>query len=219
MDDGYRRTMDTVSASDAATLQFYQTNARSYLEARPATASPDLLAFLPRLKAGSSILELGCGGGDDALAIERLGFRVDATDGVAAMAAIAGRRLARGARVLRFDQLDATDRFDAVVACASLLHVPAAELSAVIGRVWRALKPAGWHFASFKTAASPGRDRFGRYYNYPDEARAHEMYRSAGQWAALAFDSYEGAGCCSEPARWLTVIAQKDGRATGGIAT
>lgn len=199
----------STSAADANTLAFYQANARSYVGARPDEVSPDLLAFLPRLPAAAHILELGCGSGADALAMQRLGHRVYATDGVPAMAAIAGERLSGGARVMRFDQLDAKEAYDAVVACASLLHVPADELPAVLRRVWRGLKPGGWHFASFKTGAEAGWDRHGRYYNYPDESAAEAAYTSAGAWAELVFDTYEGVGYFSELARWLTVTARK----------
>lgn len=205
----YKPNMDVTPAFDASTLEFYEANARSYVESRPEDISPDLMAFLPRLKAGSLILELGCGSGHDAFAMEKLGFRVDATDGVAAMAAIANERLARGARLMRFDQLYAENEYDAVVACASLLHVPANEMPTVLSSLWKALKPGGWHFASFKTGSSSGWDKHGRYYNYLDQGSAEKLYRSVGPWSELIFDGYEGVGYFSEPSRWLTVAAQK----------
>lgn len=127
------------------------------------------------------------------------------------MAAIASKRLLHGARTMRFDQLDATAEYDAIVACASLLHVPASELPAILRRIRCALKPEGWHFASFKTGGQPGRDKHGRYYNYLDRDGVEAAYRSAGHWAKLAYDTYDGVGYFSEPARWLTVTAQTTG--------
>jgi len=167
------------------------------------------MAFLRRLKPGASILELGCGSGLDAAEMERLGFQVDATDGSAAMAAIASERLGRTIPVLRFDELDVVERYDAVVACASLLHVPIDGLPDVLRRVWSSLKPGGWHFASFKTDGSAARDEHGRYYNYLDRAGAETAYRCAGDWSAMHFENYQGAGHFSSPARWLTIAAQK----------
>jgi len=196
---------------DAQTLEFYDKNARSYVAARSAGVSPDLMAFLLRLKAGASILELGCGDGHDASEMERLGFSVEPTDGSAAMAAIASDRLGREVQVLRFEELDATRRYDAVVACASLLHVPAEGLPAVLKRIWEALKPGGWHFASFKTAGQASYDEHGRYYNYLDRTGAEVAYCSAGQWDAMHFETYEGTGFFNAPAIWLTVEAQKPG--------
>jgi len=141
--------------------------------------------------------------------MEKLGFRVDATDGVTAMAAIANKRLAHGARVMRFDELEANNEFDAVVACASLLHVPESGLPDVLGRIWKALKSGGWHFASFKTGGAPGWDEHQRYYNYLDHTVAGEIYRSSGPWTELIFDEYDGVGYFSAPSRWLTVVARK----------
>ena len=194
---------------DAETLRFYDENARSYVGARPEGVSPDLLAFLPRLKPGASILELGCGSGIDASEMERLGFQVHATDGSAAMATIASERLGRRVQVLRFENLDATERYDAIVACASLLHVPLSGVPSILRRIWNALKPGGWHFASFKTDGPVTRDEHGRYYNYLDQDGAETAYRSAGTWQAIGFENYDGVGYFSSPARWLTVTAQK----------
>lgn len=203
--------MATSTSADASTLEFYQTNALAYVGARPDEVSSDLVEFLARIPQDALILELGCGSGTDALEMERLGYRVDATDGAEAMVAIASARLTNGARVMRFDQLDAIDAFDAVVACASLLHVPSEELSAVLRRIWCALKPGSWHFASFKTDGMPGRDKHGRYYNYPDQETASAAYRSAGHWSELAFETHQGVGYFSEPSQWLTVTARKAG--------
>lgn len=195
--------------SDAETLQFYDDNARSYVAARPHELSSRLMAFLPRLQAGAVILELGCGSGNNAAEMERLGFRVEATDGSASMAAIASETLGRQVKVLRFGDLSALDKYDAVVACASLLHVPREGLPQVLRRIWTSLKPGGWHFASFKTGGRPAHDEHGRYYNYPDRAFAEAAYHSAGGWQSMCFESYDGVGYFSAPARWLTVTVQK----------
>ena len=197
------------SLGDTETLYFYQANARSYVAARPEELSSDLLGFLHRLGTGASILELGCGSGLDAAEMERLGFSVVPTDGSPSMAAIASERLGRKVEVLRFEYLNAIERYDAVVACASLLHVPLAGLPEVLRRIWSGLKPGGWHFASFKTDGQATRDSHGRYYNYLDRAAAAAAYAEAGIWQTILFENYDGVGHFSAPARWLTVTAQK----------
>lgn len=199
------------AAQDQATLDFYSDNAETYVGKRPPLIAAGLAAFLPRLAPGAAVLELGCGSGVDAAAMAQLGFAVDATDGTAAMVDIANQRLARPARVLRFDELAAVAQYDAVVACASLLHVPAAALPPVLARIWTALKPGGWHFASFKTGAAPGWDAHGRYYNQPSQADAARCYGQAGPWSVLEFAQYDGVGYFSAPTRWLTVTARKSG--------
>lgn len=202
-------TNDPLLAYDVDTLTFYNANAKSYSLARPAEVSPDLLAFLSRLDPGCRILEIGCGSGCDAEAMENAGFDVDATDGSHEMAALATKRLTKPARTLRFDQIEAIEEYDAVVACASLLHVPHSGLLDALQRVWTALRQGGWHFASYKTGSEHGHDNHRRYYNQLAHIDAEQFYRDAGLWSAIEFDEYEGVGYFSAPSRWLTVTACK----------
>lgn len=145
-----------MSDFDPATLAFYAKEAPIYTASGPDGASRHLPAFLDRLSPGARILELGCGGGYDALFMAKCGFDVDATDGTAEIAAQAAMRLGRPVRVMRFDELDCITEYDAVIASASLLHVPRAGLPGILQRIWTALTPGGWHLASFKGGGSEG---------------------------------------------------------------
>ncbi|MEO7691589.1 MAG: class I SAM-dependent methyltransferase [Sphingomonas sp.] len=209
MPDGPDAASLKASPFDQDTINFYDSNAVPYSAARPDDLTPELVTFLSNLRPGARILELGCGSGCDAAEMERRGFDVDPTDGTPAMAALASERLGRTVRVLRFDDLDAQESYDAVVACASLLHVPRMALPAILTRVWKALRPGGWHFASYKTAGAEGRDKHQRYYNYLDRQDAERIYGETGTWASIWCDEYDGVGYFSSPARWLTVTAQK----------
>jgi SAM-dependent methyltransferase len=195
--------------SDPATLAFYAAEAPTYVTARPEAAWHQLADFLGRLPKGASILELGSGGGIDAAYMIAAGFAVDPTDGVAEMAAQAEARLGTAVRVMRFEEIDVVERYDAVVASASLLHVPRAGLPDILGRVWRALVPGGWHLASYKTGGDEGYDEFGRYYNRPSVKQAETAYRAAGEWARVEIAESFEQGHFSKPSAWLTVIAQK----------
>ena len=106
---------------DQLTLDFYAGQASEYLGHRPEHINRELVDFLALLSPGARILELGCGGGTDAAYMIEQGFDVDPTDGVAAMARAAEERLGRPVRVMRFDELDAVEDYDAVIANASLL--------------------------------------------------------------------------------------------------
>ncbi len=197
------------NTADPATLAFYAAEAPVYVTARPEGVSDEVVEFLKLLSVGASILELGCGGGVDAAYMIASGFDVEPTDGVPEMATEAEARLGRPVRVMRFDALDAVERYDAVIASASLLHVPRAGLPDVLAGVWRALKPGGWHLASYKTGAPEGFDSHGRYYNQPTAADAEAFYQTAGDWAAFEIEESMGVGYFSEPSAWLKIIAQK----------
>lgn len=194
---------------DAATLAFYSAEAPVYAASGPQGASRHLASFLDRLKPGSHILELGCGGGRDAEAMIRRGFTVEATDGTPEIARQAEARIYQPVRVMRFDQLDEGSRYDAVWAHASLLHVPRERLPMVLGLIYRALRPGGLHFASFKTEGIASRDRFGRYFNQPDLQQLIEFYRHSAPWEILGTEEYIGGGYGRSEGPWAAITVRK----------
>lgn len=196
-------------AFDPATIDFYEREAPDYVASGIDGTNRHLPGFLARLTPGSRILELGCGGGRDAAHMLARGFDVEATDGVPAMAALASRRLGRAVRVMRFDQLDACECYDAVYASASLLHVPRSGLPDAIERVWNALKPGGWHFASFKGGGAEARDRLGRLFNFLDASELREVYCDGREWSRLETTEGEGGGYDGRRWPWTMVTARK----------
>ncbi len=196
---------------DPVTLDFYSAQAPTYVASGHDGRSAHLDAFLARLRPGASILELGCGGGRDSEAMIAGGFRVDPTDGVPEIAAKAKQRLGRPVRVMRFDQLDAIEAYDAVWANASLLHVPRAMLPGVLESIWRALKPDGWHFANFKAGGREGRDRFGRYFNYLALDQMKAAYAEGSNWRIHDAHDYDGGGYEGGRGPWVAITVQKPG--------
>lgn len=110
---------------------------------------------------------------------------------------------------MRFDELEASGKYDAVIASASLLHVPREGLPEVLMRIWKALKPGGWHLATYKTGQAEGRDEHGRYFNYIARDDAKASYAAVGNWASVIFDEHAGSGYLNAPAMWLKVTARK----------
>ena len=196
-------------SEDPATLAFYEKEAPVYAASGDQSASRHLPAFLVALPPGGRVLELGCGGGRDSAAIIAAGFDLDATDGCAALAAKAEARIGRPVRVMRFAELDAIDRYDGVFANACLLHVPRAGLADILARVHRALRPDGIFVASYKGGGEEGRDRFGRYFNFPHADWLERTYRTAANWADLAIASGPGGGYDGVEREWHVVTAIK----------
>ena len=200
-----------MSDFNAATLAFYASEAPDYAASGPGGIGRHLEPFLERLPPGGSILELGCGSGRDAEHMLARGFRVEPTDGVPEMAAQAEARLGLPVRVMRFDELDTIDVYDGIVAAYSLLHVPRSGLGGVLARVWRALKPGGWHAATYKTAGGEGRDRLGRYYNYPSEPELRDYYAAAGLWSQVETETGTGRGYEGGESRFVMILLRKAG--------
>jgi SAM-dependent methyltransferase len=196
---------------DEETLQFYRGNAEAYAQREITSRQARLTAFLARLAPGASILELGCGAGGDTAEMLARGFAVRATDGSPEMAEVASRRLGRPVETLLFEELDETGAYDAVWANACLLHVPRAELANVLARIWRALKPAGSFYASYKAGDVDGRDTLNRYYNYPSPDWLRATYAEAGGWDGLSIETGDVKGFDDKTASMLFVVARKSG--------
>jgi SAM-dependent methyltransferase len=105
-------------------------------------------AFAARLAAEglTRLLEIGAGTGQDSAHFAGLGLEVVATDATPAMVARC-RDKGLDARLMDFGQLDfPSASFDAVHAMNCLLHVPNAELPAVLAGIARVLRPGGLFF-------------------------------------------------------------------------
>ena len=193
---------------DEGTLQFYRSNARSYADWAKAP-STRLRGFLALLPAGGSILELGCGAGNHSAVMLAEGFSVRATDGSPEMAEIASQRLGHAVEAMRFDQLDAHEAYDGVWASACLLHVPRDELTGILARIHRALRPSGVFYASYKMGEGDGRDSLGRYYNYASPEWLEATYASAGPWITLSSDRNVIQSFDETPANMLHLVVRK----------
>ena len=193
---------------DEDTLHFYRSNAQAYA-AREIARHQRLSRFLALLPPGATILELGCGAGADSAQMLAAGFDVRPTDGSPELADEASRRLGRPVETLLFHELDQVDAYEGVWANACLLHVPRSELAQVLALIWRALKPRGHFYASFKAGEADGRDTLNRYYNYPSPDWLRANYGSAGSWSSLSIETGKVRGFDNEWADMLFVVARK----------
>lgn len=195
---------------DPGTLAFYAREAAAYAARPRGQDRAALNAFLARLSPRARVLDMGCGGGQDTLAIAQAGFRVTAMDGTPELAAEARLRTGQTVRVQLFEDLDDVEAYDAVWANASLLHVSKPALPDIFALVHRALTPAGLIYASFKSGGVEGRDALGRYYNHPnkDELIAALPRRA---WDERVVLTGKGAGYDGVVTDWLLVTARKAG--------
>jgi hypothetical protein len=141
----------------------------------------------------------------------RRGFIVDPTDGSAEIALKAEERIRKPVRVMRFDELNAREEYDAIWAHASLLHVPRSGLASVLRLVWCALRPGGLHSASFKGGGVESRDRFGRYFNHLDLPELLAIYHASAAWEVVTTDQYTGGGYGRSEGPWVAVTGRKPG--------
>jgi SAM-dependent methyltransferase len=152
------------------TTRYYTENAEAFFADTVTVPMDPLYArFLPHIPAGGHILDAGCGSGRDTQAFLARGYRVTAFDASPTLAALAEHHTGRTVQVLRFQDLAWRREFDGIWACASLLHVPAAELPAALRRLVLALRPGGTLYASFKYGRGE-REHQGRRFTDLDQA-------------------------------------------------
>ena len=152
-----------------ATGAYYENHAGQFFNDTIAVdMSPLYARFLPHIPAGGHILDAGCGSCRDTRAFLALGYRVTAFDASPSLAALAEQHVGHPVQVLRLQDLAWHQTFDGIWACASLVHVPAAELPEALRRLALALRSQGALYASFKYGRGE-RDHQGRRFSDLDE--------------------------------------------------
>lgn len=156
------------------TNDFYNENANSFFND---TVNADLTSiyqqFLPLLTKGAYILDAGCGSGRDAHYFIQQGFNVTAFDASEALVLKAREFTGLEVSINTFENFKCANPdclFDAIWACASLLHVPSDQLPASFSNLSVQLKQGGLFYCSFKLG-SDDVTRNGRSFTNADEKR------------------------------------------------
>ncbi|MFB1494647.1 MULTISPECIES: class I SAM-dependent methyltransferase [unclassified Thiocapsa] len=195
--------------TEADSIAYYEDQAETFFaETVDVDMAPLYARFLARVPPGGHLLDAGCGSGRDALAFRRLGYAVTAFEASPKLARLASEHCGLPVEVRRFQEIDWEGCFDGIWACASLLHVPLAELPEVLGRLGRALKPGAVLYASFKYGAGE-REHGGRRFTDLDEAGLAGLVGAVPVLAVLEVwvsgDRREGR----EGERWLNAVVAR----------
>lgn len=154
---------------------YYQQHAeRFFTETLTVDMSALYQPFVAHLKPGVCILDAGCGSGRDAKVFHEMGYDVEAFDASAELVELARQHSGLPVEQKRFEDVTDVERYDGIWCCASLLHVPKAELPRVMTRLARALKPDGVLYLSFKYGSGE-REKHGRVFTDMDEAGLNEL--------------------------------------------
>lgn len=192
-----------------ATLNYYNQNADSFVAG---TLSADMSAqykfFLKYVSRKAKILDLGCGSGRDSAYFVSLGFDVVAVDGSAELCKRAKEIYGIDAVCTLFEDISFDEEFDAVWACASLLHVDKAGMPDVLRKLSEALKPSGILYASFKYGNTE-RITGGRFFNDYTEADIGTLLTPENQLILQEYWITEDVRPERAGERWLNFIAMK----------
>ncbi len=176
--------------------------------------SPPLLTeWLRHLPVDARLLDLGCGGGQDAGELRRRGYRVVGLDRTKALLA-EGRRRDPSLPLVLADlrQLPIQDMsFDGFWAAASLMHLPKPVARRVLADLHRIVRPGGFLAATVTYGMKSGivTDGWvpGRYFARWRKDELARAVRRAG-WEILELRVVTN---CERKGRWLNLLAQKLG--------
>lgn len=110
------------------------------------------------------------------------------------------------AREMAFQQVNFNQAFDGIWACASLLHVPRAELVDALRRLRRALRPGGVLYVSLKIGAGETLEPDGRFFSYHTPAEFKRKLLVANLRVIRNWISDEKP--CASP-MWMTFLVQR----------
>ena len=191
------------------TLKYYDQNADIFIagtfEVDMAETRSRFAACLPD---HAYILDFGCGSGRDTKAFMDMGFRVDATDGSEEMCVRASEYTGIQVRKMLFQELDAYEKYDGIWACASILHLPKAELAEVITKIEVALKTGGVLYTSFKYGNFEGMKN-GRYFTYFTEETLNEFWGNASSMQIMDKWITQDVRPDRKDEKWINLLARR----------
>ena len=133
------------------TIAYYNYNAERFVESTiNADVSELYMPFEKLLSPGAKILDLGCGSGRDSKYFVQRGYDVVAVDPSPAMCDHTRSIVDIPFIQMKAEDLDFYNEFDAVWACASLLHVPKNDQKKVMWQIAKSLKEGGICYCSWK---------------------------------------------------------------------
>ena len=137
--------------------------------------------FEEHLKPGSRILDLGCGSGRDSKYFLDKGYDVVSLDASETMCKKTYELTGRPALNMRIEDINCENEFDAVWACASMLHVDKGDMIKIFAKVMKALKIGGVFYASWKYGkGEQTRDDGRTFANYTETKVCDMVYSVSG---------------------------------------
>lgn len=192
------------------TIDYYNRNATTYfLSTKEANMQHLYALFLKYIPQCGKILDLGCGSGRDTKYFLEKGYDVVAIDGSIEMVKISSKYTGKETLHMTFKEINFTEEFDGIWACASLLHVARSEIDEVLYKIYRALKPNGVFYASFKYGNKEIIKEDGRFFNYYDEVSFNNLIKNHPYFTLLETVITNDVRSGRENELWFNAILEK----------
>jgi SAM-dependent methyltransferase len=199
-------------SQEQSTIDYYNTNAKAFIERTVAIELTEIYSkFLEHIPAGESvgrILDAGCGSGRDTKYFLEQGYEVVAFDASHEVAKFATTFTGQEVLQMKFEEIEFEDEFDAVWACASLLHVPRTSIDAVLTKFASALHVGGILYVSLKIGDG---DEIidGRHFTFFTEDQLADMFAKHLQFELAEIWTTSDRQVAHGEFEWLHGIAKR----------
>lgn len=191
------------------TIDYYNKNSEQYIANTLHLDMGSLYRpFIEQLKPGSKILDAGCGPGRDVKFFHSSGFQVVGIDASEEMVNKAKQVTGLEILQLDFSNIKFDNEFDAIWACASLLHIPRNDMKEVLFRFSKALKNNGIFYMSFKYGVNE-EIRNGRFFSNYTEVSFTQLLSSFPEFKTIKMWITPDIRPNHENEYWLNALLKK----------
>lgn len=191
------------------TIAYYDNNAVAFIDSTfNADVSELYKLFEEAISSGTRILDLGCGSGRDSKYFTEHGFNLVAIDPSLAMCEQTRSLVKIPVFQMKAEEMRFTDEFDAVWACASLLHISRDKQMDTLYLISNLLKSGGVCYASWKYGSG---DRFdgGRQFTDFTEESFRDLLKKVSPLKEMKVWTTEDVRGDRQNQKWLNVLMKK----------
>jgi SAM-dependent methyltransferase len=186
------------------TTDYYEINARAYFErTNRVDPAPILTPLLPHLRAGCTILDIGCGSGRDLKWLKGKGFKPSGLERSPTLAIMASEHSDCPVSIADLFEYQPPIHYDCILLIGTLVHLAKPEFPQALRSVMRMLKAGGIMLLSMKAWGGSEKSEDGRVFQLWSDS---ELRREFGRQELTILEHTRSRSLLGNRDVWLGYI-------------